>query len=303
MPAIDSAYGQYTYQLRSLRIPLKHTQYDGLMTVAAGFVAQDGILLCSDTEYSGGTKIYDQKILIYPFSFCTITFAIAGHEANAKMVIRDCVADLGAMKGRRSRKEIETVIRKAVRSIYDDYVAGAPNDHERSIARFDLLIALCMPKQKPVLFESNERSIGEVTHFTCRGSGAWIGDYIVGQAYHPFTSIKSVVVVAIQLLAAAKRHYEGVSGPSQFFCAIGDNISAVMGRDFDAAEEHILKYERAAGALLLDVGNLKIGGPALKGQIQNFEREVMRIHDQWSKASSYRIFLDKLTHPSNPTIS
>lgn len=50
------------------------------MTIIAGFRVQDGILLCSDTEWSGGLKIYKEKIFTHPFRGGVISFAVSGDE-------------------------------------------------------------------------------------------------------------------------------------------------------------------------------------------------------------------------------
>lgn len=61
-----------------------------VMTIAAGFRVRDGVLLCADTEYSGGSKIHKEKIVSHHFSGGSVAFAIAGHGVNAGMCIRDC---------------------------------------------------------------------------------------------------------------------------------------------------------------------------------------------------------------------
>lgn len=67
------------------------------MTTVAGFWVKDGVLICSDTHYTGGYKIYKHKIFPGEITGESYIFAVAGHEGNAKMAIdacKDTIAEL-----------------------------------------------------------------------------------------------------------------------------------------------------------------------------------------------------------------
>lgn len=114
------------------------------MTIIAGFKVQDGILLCSDTEWSGGAKAYREKIFTHNFRGGVISFAVSGHEANAKMVIQDCRDALHVQRETAyTAIELKDIIREAVHDIYVKYVDKIPKA-EREIARFDLIIGLIL---------------------------------------------------------------------------------------------------------------------------------------------------------------
>jgi hypothetical protein len=53
--------------------PVKHPRYpwhvkpkEKQMTIAAGFVERDGVVLCTDSLYSGGVKVHGKKIFRLP---------------------------------------------------------------------------------------------------------------------------------------------------------------------------------------------------------------------------------------------
>jgi hypothetical protein len=69
------------------------------MTIAAGFCVKDGILLCADSMYTGGSKVHQPKLFGYRLNSgtpeaCSLAFALAGHENYGKMAIDDCVDEL-----------------------------------------------------------------------------------------------------------------------------------------------------------------------------------------------------------------
>src|ERR1035438_7824321 len=65
------------------------------MTIAAGFVVRDGILLCADTLYTDGyTKEYRDKIFPWPKKGAAVCFALAGSAHVGGHAIRQCQAAL-----------------------------------------------------------------------------------------------------------------------------------------------------------------------------------------------------------------
>jgi hypothetical protein len=62
------------------------------VTIAAGFVTQDGILMCADTQFTGGAKVDKRKI--HPFTLndgTVLVFALAGNPDYAHMAVEDCL--------------------------------------------------------------------------------------------------------------------------------------------------------------------------------------------------------------------
>src|SRR5687768_1633241 len=67
------------------------------MTLVAGFVLSEGILLCADTLYSDGTtKAYKDKLFGWFGKYTNVCFAISGSDVVARMVVEECMAALFA---------------------------------------------------------------------------------------------------------------------------------------------------------------------------------------------------------------
>lgn len=240
------------------------------MTIIAGFRVQDGILLCSDTEWSGGEKVYKEKIFTHPFRGGVIAFAVSGDEANAKMVIEDCRDALDVSRATAyTAQELKAIIRSAVHAIQERYVDKAPKA-ERDAARFDLIIAFMLKSGHLQLVSTVGRRVLPVDRCACLGAGWYVGLPVIESAYDPNMRIKDAVIVAIQAIGAAKRRVEGVGGHTQFLLMGEQVVSGLVGHDPEATQELILQYERAAGQLLLRAGDFDLDDDKFKEKVLNF---------------------------------
>jgi hypothetical protein len=116
------------------------------MTIAAGFYVHDGILLCSDSQYTSAEKINKQKLFPATINGDSYVFALAGHEQNGKMAINECIDAIAAMQPeKRALKSVQKALRLAVKPICDDYVMSRPPD-QRDILAFEILVACWIPR-------------------------------------------------------------------------------------------------------------------------------------------------------------
>src|SRR5690242_2826736 len=61
------------------------------VTIAAGFMAIDGVLICADTLYTDGyTKVYLDKIFTQELRHAVVVFGLAGNAATGGTAIEDC---------------------------------------------------------------------------------------------------------------------------------------------------------------------------------------------------------------------
>ena len=65
----------------------------------------DGILLCADTQYTGGTKIRQSKLFDHNFGGgpdnVAMAFGLAGSETYGKLAIEECVDSLSSVPAAR----------------------------------------------------------------------------------------------------------------------------------------------------------------------------------------------------------
>src|SRR5579863_307850 len=146
---------------RPIRIPLAprtRVSYNKRMTLAAGFKAADGILLCADTLVSDGyTKQYKGKIWTWQGQgkSISVAFAVAGNATIGVMAAENCCIELDLLKwDQQSFSEVYKAIAATVRYVHQEYVDKAPiEDRERS--RFWMLIAIYTENSGHRLYVTN----------------------------------------------------------------------------------------------------------------------------------------------------
>jgi 20S proteasome alpha/beta subunit len=161
------------------------------MTIACGFVVRDGILLCADTLYTDGfTKEYRDKLFPWARKGAAVCFALAGHDAIARMAVEDCQSALSNSKLRRlSIADVIRTIRPVIKEVQREYVDTAPYE-ERAVKTFSLLIGVASNSdESPKLFATSDAAIKPVDGFQCIGAGQHLGRYIIEPMYNPTLAI------------------------------------------------------------------------------------------------------------------
>ncbi len=258
------------------------------MTIAAGFVARDGVLLCTDSLYSGGVNVYGRKIFTFKYDIGVVSFALAGHEPFAKKAISDADEAIKDNPGYcRTAVDIRRLVEQSVKHAQEQYVDTRP-DAEKEASRFQLLVAIATKADGALLFSSSGTVLTEVENYECFGSGAYVGHHIIQTAYRPRMKLEQVATIAIQAKAAAKRYVEGVGGPTQFECIRHSAVTETLSRFFpydlaSVADSGITIYEEEAARLLLALSDSEIDDDDFERRADAFMRSVREIRDEWKR--------------------
>jgi hypothetical protein len=214
------------------------------MTIVAGFVATDGVLLCADSQYTGWDKQYSDKIITRHAEGARLTFALAGDEDYGKSAIEDCYQALLRMP--QEQRSI-TKIREKIRPIIA--ASTKPCSPE---SRPEFLAAISTDAEGVSLFAVREDSMPPIERYDTRGSGKYIANYIMS-SFIPVSfrfTIEGVLPIAVYAISAAKRHDASCGGGSQFFAIRDMFVSGVYGGGTDDSDKLIEDYARSCGELL-----------------------------------------------------
>jgi len=261
------------------------------MTIAAGFVAQDGILLAADTMYTGGAKIHQPKLFGFNFSAntpssSTFVFALAGHEDFGKMAIEDCVGALrDCPTSEHSLKTVRGLLRKSVKSIKEEYVDKAPSA-ERETSKFELIIGAWLPLAGGLnLFRTKGSAVNDAGSYHCTGYGAYLGDYLMRNIFTPTMRLKDAALLAIQALGAAKAYDASCGGDTQFMTIFpGGRLSALTPYDVHTSESYISEFEVLSRKLLFNIADADMDDKQFVAWFDAFSDEVRRIRAFWRGA-------------------
>lgn len=272
----------------SVRLPLPpriRVSYNGRMTLAAGFMASDGILLCADTLVTDGyTKQHKGKIWTWqtPDHGISVAFAVAGDATIGVMAAENCVIGLEALKwDQQSFADVYGVFASTVRYIHQEYVDKAPvEDRERS--RFWMLIAIYTENSNHRLYVTNNAAIAPVSEFDCIGSGRSIGIYILEPSYRKTMSVNDISVLALHAFAGAKERCDGVGGIVHFLAVRKHAISPVGSLNIQAREQDVLEYRQRCAELLSDIGNPNLDAAKFEERLTAFAEDVRMRRACWN---------------------
>jgi hypothetical protein len=181
------------------------------MTIAAGFNCTDGIILCADTEESGGLSSYTGKI--FESTGSAAGFVGSGRSDYVDMAIekiRERVQLLNSPDICIIKREIEQVILEIYSRNIASYSSAYPNSQD--IPGFDLLIGVRVMGDT-VLLKTSDTSIKTVDVFDCIGSGSELRFLANGIGLGTM-AIRQGIIFALYLLWMAKRVIPGCGGSS-----------------------------------------------------------------------------------------
>lgn len=205
------------------------------MTIAAGFVCAEGLVLFADTEEQQGyTKTNTDKVQEYDHNGCSAVIANAGHGFLADSLI-DRIWE-GLDKAKRANKDIIQSIRKTIVEFHKDEVALYPAEND--LKHIGLVIGFQV-SASPILIHADATALRKVKELAVIGYGAEI-KYLAQQFYRYRMPIKHGLLVANYLVFSAKQHVQGCGGES--IIATLTNQGVERRHFFDVMEDEQVFY-------------------------------------------------------------
>jgi 20S proteasome alpha/beta subunit len=267
------------------------------MTIAAGFVANDGVVLCTDSLYSGGIKVHGKKIFPMQLDGGAVAFALAGHEPFAKRAIEECFAFLGQNPdSQRSVRGIKTLVEAALKRFHEEFVFTRPVG-ERESVWFNLLVAIASLSEPPCLFASHETVLIPVPEHECFGVGYYVGHHVIETAYSRRMAVDDAVVLAIHAVAVAKEYVEGVGGQTQLLWIRNGTVSPF--HPINSAiytENYVMSFDRRSAELLFHTANPKLDEEEFQRHVDRFVSLTKMMRKYWREGFENQSVLQMLMH-------
>jgi hypothetical protein len=197
------------------------------MTIAAGFVGSDGLVLFADTEEQEGyMKTEVEKIQIYPGNNCCLMIANAGQGYLADALIDRIFDEVEQQKP--DEAKIILAIRKTILDFHRSEVALYPSDNEHK--QVGIVLGLQVADRMPLLLHAAATALRKVRELAVIGYGAEI-KFLAQQMYLKGMPVKHGVLIANYLVRTAIEHVQGCGGESRI--ATISNGSAQMRHIYD----------------------------------------------------------------------
>jgi 20S proteasome alpha/beta subunit len=176
------------------------------MTIAVGFNATDGVVLCADSLESGvGTKRIIPKLWCYQVAEeWGIAIASAGDGDLADSFNENLESILGNSDFDEERLMLK--LRTAI----------SHTRHSYPDAQLQMLIAIFGPTfpLRPKLYRVYQEHLGPVSRYQSVGCGSPIADLICSQIQTPLLNVEESIRLGILAIARTKEQVEGCGGPT-----------------------------------------------------------------------------------------
>jgi hypothetical protein len=226
------------------------------MTIAAGLICKEGVLLCADTEESDwASKSHASKIRYFEFPRGKIAFAYAGNTRAAHSAVLKCERALTGSSGRKKTTEPLAEIEKILDREYRRNVLTHP-DYED--LHYWLLIAL-WSENGTKLFITERTEIDEVVEFECKGIGEPLARHLIKSGASKEMPYQKALPLAAYALALVKGQMTRCGGMSVFVMLGNDGKIATVTSLHDGpcvqVERYAKGYDFIARRLLMDIAD------------------------------------------------
>lgn len=186
------------------------------MTIAAGFVCINGLVLCADTEMTGNVRSGGQKAWYRHDSESSIALVGAGSAALIRMIRNRLFERINPDT---SLRDAEIVIEQTLRMVYKDHIDNDPTN--------DLDVAVLVGvrhRRQCKLFEHDRTVVADVDNFASVGTGGGIADYL-SVALFERSTVLAASTFASYVLQQCKRFAPNCGGESHIILMPSDGVT------------------------------------------------------------------------------
>jgi hypothetical protein len=188
------------------------------MTIAAGFQCSDGIILCADTEHTGGSKLNRPKI--FPLHEDLIVTG-AGHDNLIRLAVEDLRRSFGAGASF-GAEEVRLKLTEILIEIHQRHLFAFYRPDDLNRPNLSLLVAVRDSSGLLALFSSTDTTVNPVDTYEVLGTGAELGHFIASWLHEPGQDVSVVKIIGLYMIGQAKRHALYCGGDSQMFVIYKD---------------------------------------------------------------------------------
>jgi len=257
------------------------------MTIAAGFLYDGGVLLCSDTQMESSAALtHGPKIGAFDFVGGKAAITFSGNVRSAEVTVQKFAKVLRRLKG---HEDLIAEFESTLDTEYDRLVYRHPD--YRTNNEFDLHYSLVFAVwfrdlNSTYLFETDQTRIVAVnTSYRCTGKGRDLADYLVAPLSSADMTEGEALVLAAYMLGQVKAGVSGCGGWSHFRTLRHDGTGELvadrvlteverLGSTHDAEARRLLFAMTKSGSEFEDqLGRFAFSTRAVQGYWRSLSRE------------------------------
>ena len=252
------------------------------MTIAAGFVHRDGVLLCADTQHETLTmKSHATKLHQLDYWDGHIAFAYAGNSAFALSTIERCTKRIEALH---NGEDPVTAAEKILDAEYRRVVYKHPDRLiDPNVGYYFLMAVHRRSKGRTELHASYEVTIRQIFSYEALGIGKPLADYLVKPFYTRGQSEHDAVCFAAQVVSIAKEHVPGCGGMSLLLSLRNDGTIGEFYNDhlIKQLETEAPAYFMKAQDLLFQHVDGNLSTADFEMNLHLFDNYVLEMRQRW----------------------
>jgi 20S proteasome alpha/beta subunit len=257
------------------------------VTIAAGFVCFDGIVMCADTQetISGYTKRSATKIRLQKENGYALLITGAGDshliDIAAQSIEKAFELEFSP-KLAYPPERAKSIIDRKFREFYDNHIAPHASLPREERPFVDLLIGIVAPSHH-YLFKASGVSVCEIeADGDCIGSGAIIARNLISELYSPFMNIDEVAIAGCYILHQAKKYVDGCGGDTNIVIASfkHDYCAGLGSKQIKAMEESFDQFDQAINIGRLALPNSNISHKDFQQRLEFVTQKMLKVrHD------------------------
>lgn len=249
------------------------------MTIAAGFVHREGVLLCADTELTGATrKLQASKIFHFDCALGRFAFVFAGHVPNSLGTLQKIRHRLMS-----ARKNAIGVIEAVLGHEYRRLVIEQPVCDQGDLG-FSFIFAFKPPKGRAQLWATEREVAWQESDSITAGIGGPFADQLIDTARIGLVSRGDYLTLGAYILGSVKKRIVNCGGAS-LFIDIGHNgaLTELYGDSYlQALEEWFGVYHMLTWGLFSRLADADLSDDDFAANLQLFGQKVYDQRVKWS---------------------
>jgi hypothetical protein len=240
------------------------------LTIAAAFQAQDGVVLCADSQMTVPfvLKYPAKKIIGFPKLRCKPHFTFAGREDFSKNAIKRLGRRIE--QSEKAKTDILTNIEDECRKIHSEFydVYALPEE------KLELSILFTLYQDRFRTYKAQGPIVSEIDTCDFLGTGATVARATASQFYDPSMNVTKVWVMAAYCLLQAKTYADGCGDPSQI--AVFWNTSAVQ-EPINISEKEIREIEKTFATIQKAITPVLLSCSDIDEPLSTFDRDLKKL--------------------------
>lgn len=276
------------------------------MTIAAGFVCLDGVVLCADTQetISGYTKTNTEKIRIWGDQGLGIAITGAGNAESIETVgklIQEALTWQYQPNILRFPKEVRQIIQDTFLRFFLKHITPYAEFPAHERPEVELLIAVSVANEVNTydcLFKASGTTVREIEMGAdCIGTGVILAKSLIEKLYSPGMGLDELVIAACYILGEAKRWVDGCGGNTDLLVASfkHNTFVSLPSAEIRVLEDHFEELNRPISEIIIGFPNPNLSTKEFERAANKSQKWMGGKRDQmFSKGSRFFELLERL---------